>query len=156
MKYSKFIRWSGIVVVITAISILASDLIEDTPVILYGVTLIGALIGFVGIYQYQKDTAGVLSLISVIVLLFTFFFYGSGSNNLGDIAFPLAVLLLGIAAYQGGKFPRWTAGALILGVIVSLIISFLPTYPTAAGLIDSLIFTAGFGAMGYTLWTAAG
>ncbi len=155
MKHHKFIRWSGIVIVIAAISMLASDLIEDTPLILYGVTLIGSLIGFVGIHQYQKDVAGVLSLISVIALLLTFFSYGTGSDNLGDIFFPLAMLLLGIAAYRGGKFPRWVAGALIVGMIVSLIFALLPSYPSTAGIIDSLVVAAGFGAMGYNLWSKA-
>lgn len=155
MSNPNFIRGSGIAIIIAAISMLVSEFTQDTPIFIYGAILLGMLIGFIGIYQYQKDSAGVLSLISIIVLLLTFFFYGTGSDNLGDIAFPIALLLLGVSSYQAGKFPRWASGALILGVVISLIRSFLPSFPRTAGIIDSLILAAGFFTIGYTLWNDA-
>ena len=109
------------------------------------------MIGFIGLYLYQKDSAGALSLISVIALLLAFFFYASGNDNLGDIAFPSAFLLLGIACYRSGKLPRWAVGALILGVVISLMGDFLPSLPRTIEAIDALIFAAGFGAIGYTI-----
>ena len=155
MNNPNFIRWSGIAVILAAIGSLVSGFIQDTPPPIYGVILIGALIGFIGIHQYQKDRAGALSLISVIGLLLTFFFYGSGSDNLGDIAFPLSFLLLGIASYQAGKFPRWVSGALILGVIVSLIGSLLPSFPGTVDLFSGLIANGAFLLIGYSLWNEA-
>ncbi len=152
MNTSKFIRWSGIAVIIAAIALLSSEFVQDTPLIIYGVTLIGSLIGFIGLYLYQKDSAGALSLISVIALLLTFFFYASGNDNFGDIAFPISFLLLGIACYQSGKFPRWASSALILGVVISFIGDFLPSLPRTIGAIVTLIFAAGFGTIGYTVW----
>lgn len=155
MSTSKFIRWTGIAVIIAAISLLSAQFIPDTPLIIYGVSLIGSLIGFIGIHQYHKDSAGALSLISVIVLLLAFFFYGTGSDNIGDIVFPIAFLLLGIACYQSAKFPRWAADALILSVVISFIEDFLPALPRTIDVIDTLIFTAGFGVIGYTVWREA-
>jgi hypothetical protein len=155
MNNPKIIRWTGIAVIIAAIALLSAQFTQDTPLIIYGVTLIGSLIGFIGIHQYQKDTAGVLSLTSVLALLLTFFFYASGNDNIGDLAFPIAFLLLGIACYQSGKFPRWAAGALILGVVISLIRDFLPSPPGTMDVIDTLIFTAGFVTIGYTVWKDA-
>jgi hypothetical protein len=155
MNNPKIIRWTGIAVIVAAITVLSAEFIQDTPLSIYGVILIGSLIGFIGIHQYQKDTAGVLSIISVIALLLAFFFYGSGNDNLGDIAFPIAFLLLGIACYQSGKFPRWASSALILGVVISLIGDFLPSLPRTIDAIDALIFAAGFGTIGYTVWKGA-
>lgn len=156
MNKSKFIRWSGIAVIIAAISMLVSAVLIDTPIIIYGVILIGTLIGFIGIHQYQKDSVGILSFISIIVILLTFVFYGSGNDNLGDISFPIAFLLLGITSFQSGKFPRWASGALILGVVLSLIGSFLPSFPRTIDAIDTLITAAGFGMIGYTVWKETG
>jgi hypothetical protein len=155
MNNPKFIRWSGIAVIIAAIAILSSEFIQDTPLIIYAVTLIGSLIGFIGLYLYQKDSASTLSLVSVIALLLTFFFYASGNDNFGDIAFPIAFLLLGIACYQSGKFPRWAAGAMLLGVVISFIGDFLPSLPRTIDAIITLIFAAGFGTIGYTVWKGA-
>lgn len=152
MKDSRFIRSSGIAVIIAAISMLASALIENTPLIIYGVILFGTLIGFIGIHQYQKESVGMLSLMSIMVILLTFVFYGSGSDDLGDVSFPIAFLLLGITSYQAGKFPRWASAALILGVALDFIDSFLPSFPRTADIIDSLVLTAGFFTIGYIVW----
>ena len=152
MNKTKIIRWSGIAVIISAIALLSSEFIQDTPLIIYGVTLIGSLIGFIGIYQFQKDTTGLLSLLSLGVLLLTFTFYGTGNNDFGDIAFPISFLLLGIACYRSGKFPRWASGAMILGVVVSLVGYILPPFPRTIDVINALVFVAGFGMLGYTVW----
>ena len=153
MSISNFVRLSGIVTILVAITILSTEFIQDTPIIIYGLTLIGSLIGFIGIHQFQKDKAGVLSIISVIVLLLTFVFYGSGRDELGDITFPFAFLFLGFASYRSRKFPRWASIALILGVVISLIGSSLPSFPNMIDVIDAFIFAAGFFAIGYTVWT---
>ena len=155
MNSPKMIRWTGIAAIIAAITELSAEFIQETPLIIYGVILIGSLIGFIGIHQYQKDTAGVLSIISVIAILLAFFFYGTGANNLGDMTFPIAFLLLGIACYQSGKFPRWASGALVLGVVINFIGGFLPSLPRTFDAIDTLIFAAGFGMIGYTVWKEA-
>ncbi len=155
MNKTKIIRWSGIAVIISAIALLSSEFIQDTPLIIYGVTLIGSLIGFLGIYLFQKDTTGVLSIVSVGALLLTFIFYATGNDNFGDIAFPIAFLLLGIACYQSGKFPRWASSAMILGVVISLIGNILPALPRTIDVINALIFVAGFGMLGYTVWKEA-
>lgn len=152
MNKPDFIRWSGIAIIIAAVSNLASDFMQNTPIFIYGVILIGTLIGFIGIHQYQKDSARALSLISVVVLFLTGFFYASGSDNLGDITFPLSFLLLGIASYQADKFPRWVSSALILGVVINLIGPSLSSFPRTVEQIGGLSADIAFLVMGYLLW----
>jgi len=147
-----FIRLAGIATILAALSILSARFIQDTPVVIYGVTLIGSLVGFIGIFLYQKDRAGVLSILSLAFLLLTFFFYGSGRDQLGDISFPIAFLVLGLATFQSGKYPRWATLAILLGVVINMIGSFLAFVPRVVDLVNAFIFAAGYIMVGFTLW----
>ena len=155
MKKLTFVRVSGIVTILAALTSMVNFFLTDPPVYMYGIALIGVLIGYIGIYQFQKDKAMALSLISIAVLLVTFYLYGSGRDDLGDIVYPWSFLVLGIAAYQAAKFPRWASIAMILGIVLSLLETNVSAIPGVVDSIGGWVVRLALLVFGYYLWNDA-
>lgn len=134
-------------------------------------------IAVIGLYARQANKAGVLGLVAFVVYMiaamvnqgmkhiYTYIVptlgaqFPEAANTIGTtsswIVFQsawtwltlLAPILFGIATLRARVLPRWAAGLIILGPIVSMTITFLP------GNLGAVLSSVGFAALGYFTWT---
>lgn len=157
MNTSQFIRWSGVAAMVTGILgiILGLGTGESAPW-LYVVSNVATLIALIGIYLFQKDSAGVFGLIAFLVafagaLLLTF----SYSLDISTMVYALGLVLLAIAALRAASFPKWVPWMWLAATIIGIPGTFLPDLQELLFLLGAILFGVGLIGAGLSLWKSA-
>lgn len=157
MNTSQFIRWSGVAAIVTGIfGIVAALGTGASAPWIYMVSNVATLIALVGIYLFQKDTAGIFGLIAFLVtfaaaLLMTFNF----NLELSTMIYALGLIMIAIAALRADSFPKWVPWLWLAATIVGIPGTFLPNLQQTLFLLGSVLFGAGFLGAGISLWKTA-
>jgi hypothetical protein len=166
------IRWSGLAALLGGVLLIVSQLLRltlglDDPIIQAVDSVLGLLftvlllLGLVGLYASQSETAGVLGLVGFLVaffgtvgtaITFTGALAGFG-GTLTLVLFILGWILLGVATLHGSRiYPRAAAVLLIVGAAILLFPLILP--------IDvpfiSAVFAVAVAWLGYSLFARKG
>ena len=154
MNTSQFVRWSGVAAVITGILgiVLAFEVGQNAPW-LYMVSNVVTLIALVGIYFYQKDSAGIFGLIAFLValigaLLLTFSF----NLETSTMVYALGLILIAIAALRANSFPKWIPWIWLAATIIGIPGTFLPNLQQILFVLGAVCFGIGFIGAGLSLW----
>lgn len=154
MNMSQFVRWSGVAAVITGVfGIIAALGAGASASWVYIVSNIATLIALIGIYLFQKNSAGVFGLIAFLVafagaLLLTFAY----NLETSTMIYALGLILIAIAALRAGSFPKWVPWMWLAATIVGIPGTFLPDLQQTLFLIGAILFGAGFVGAGLSLW----
>lgn len=157
MNTSQFVRWSGVAAIVTGIgNVIISLGVGASAPWIYIVTNVATLIALIGIYLFQKDSAGVMGLIAFLVasaatLLLTFAF----NLSLSAMAYAIGLVLIAIATLRAGVFPKWVPWIWLAATIVGIPGVFLPDLEQTFFLLGSILFGAGFIGAGLTLWKSS-
>lgn len=154
MNTDQFVRWSGVAAIITGILgiVLAFEVGQTAPW-LYVVSNVATLIALVGIYFYQKDSAGIFGLIAFLValvgaLLLTFSF----NLDTSTMVYALGLILIAIAALRAGSFPKWIPWIWLAATIIGIPGTFLPDFQQILFVLGAVCFGVGFIGAGLSLW----
>lgn len=74
---------------------------------------------------------------------------------LGHYVFAIGVVSLAIALIRSGAQPRWTAFALIVGLICDMVLGSLPLPADIGAIVSEAFLVVGFGAIGIRMLTGA-
>jgi hypothetical protein len=157
MNTSQFVKWSGVAAIITGIfGIIAALGTGASAPWIYWVSNIATLIALVGIYLFQKDSAGVFGLIAFLVafagaLLLTFDY----NLETSTMVYAFGLILIAIAALIAGAFPKWVPWMWLVATIVGIPGTFLPDLQNTLFLLGAILFGAGFIGAGLSLWKSA-
>jgi hypothetical protein len=157
MNTSQFVKWSGVAAIITGIfGIIAALGTGASAPWIYWVSNIATLIALVGIYLFQKDSAGVFGLIAFLVafagaLLLTFDY----NLETSTMVYAFGLILIAIAALIAGAFPKWVPWMWLAATIVGIPGTFLPDLQNTLFLLGAILFGAGFIGAGLSLWKSA-
>ena len=157
MTTSAFVRWSGLAAILAGLATAAGPLLgedRDPAIETAGLFVRTALIAvaLVGIYLFQRDSAGVLGLIGALVasvgnlLIIVDFFIGGSLYSLG-------LILLAIASFRARSFPRWVPLLWILTIVVGFPGFFIESLEAAAFNAGAVVLGLAFIGAGYTMWS---
>jgi hypothetical protein len=157
MNTSQFIRWSGVAAIVTGVFgvILALGVGSSAPW-MYMVSNVATLIALIGIYLFQKDSAGIFGLIAFLVafvaaLLMTFTY----NLELSTMLYALGLILIAIVALRANSFPKWVPWLWLAATIVGIPGTFLPDLQQTLFFLGAIIFGAGFIGAGLSLWKSS-
>lgn len=154
MNMSQFVRWSGVAAIVTGVfGIIAALGTGASAPWVYTVSNIATLIALIGIYLFQKNSAGVFGSIAFLVafagaLLLTFAY----NLETSTMIYALGLILIAIAALRAGSFPKWVPWMWLAATIVGIPGTFLPDLQQTLFLIGAILFGAGFIGAGLSLW----
>jgi hypothetical protein len=154
MNTSTFVRWSGVAAIITGIfGIIAALGTGASAPWIYVVSNVATVIALLGIYLFQRESAGVFGLIAFLVafagaLLLTFNY----ALEMSTMVYALGLVLLAIAALRAGSFPRWVPWMWLAATIVGIPGTFLPDLQNTLFLLGAILFGVGFIGAGLSLW----
>ena len=157
MNVSQFVRWSSVAAVVTGVfGIIAALGAGPSASWVYTVSNIATLIALIGIYFFQKNSAGTFGLIAFLVafggaLLLTFAY----NLETSTMIYALGLILIAIAALRAGSFPRWVPLIWLAATIVGIPGTVLPDFQQTLFLIGAVLFGAGFIGAGLSLWKFA-
>jgi hypothetical protein len=157
MNTSQFVRWSGVAAIVTGIfGIVAALGVGASAPWVYVVSNIATLIALIGIYLFQKDTAGVFGLVAFLVafagaLLLTFAY----NLELSTMIYALGLILIAIAALRAGAFPKWVPWLWLVATLVGIPGTFLIDLQQTLFLLGAIFFGAGFIGAGLSLWKSS-
>jgi hypothetical protein len=119
----------------------------------YVVSNVATLIALVGIYLFQRNSAGVFGLIAFVVafvgaLLLTFDY----NLEMSTMIYALGLILIAIAALRAGSFPKWVPWVWLAATIIGIPGTFLPDLQDTLFLLGAILFGAGFIGAGFSLW----
>lgn len=154
MNMSQIVRWSGVAAFVTGVfSIIAALGAGASAPWVYTVSNIATLIALIGIYLFQKNSAGMFGLIAFLVafagaLLISFAY----NLEISTTVYALGLILIAIAALRAGSFPRWVSLIWLAATIVGIPGTLLPDLQQTLFLIGAVLFGAGFIGAGLSLW----
>jgi hypothetical protein len=157
MSTSQFVRWSGVAAIVTGIfGIITALGVGGSMPWVYQVSNVATLIALIGIYLYQKDTAGVFGLIAFLVafvgaLLLTFAYNLESSTMI----YALGLILIAISALWTDSFPKWVPWLWLAATIVGIPGIFLSDLQQTLFLLGAILFGAGFIGAGLSLWKSS-
>ncbi|HSG43503.1 MAG TPA: hypothetical protein VLA72_10160, partial [Anaerolineales bacterium] len=115
---------------------------------------VATLIALIGIYLFQRESAGIFGLIAFLVafvaamlLTFEFNFFG-----MSTMVYALGLILIAIAALRAGSFPKWVPWLWLVAPIIFFPGAFLPDLQDTLFLLGAILFGAGFIGAGFSLW----
>lgn len=160
MSTSDFIRWSGIAAILAGVFTLAGTILElnPTPSLtwIYLVLTLTTIIALVGIYIYQKESAGTLGLVGFIVALAGNLLLFLPDPIIGGSVYALGLLLVGVAALKADSFPHWIPWLWVAAPLIGIPGFMLPDLESILFLLASAAFAFGFFGAGYSMWNSAG
>jgi hypothetical protein len=154
MNTSQIVRWSGVAAIVTGIfGVIAALGTGASAPWIYTVSNVATLIALIGIYLFQKDSAGIFGLVAFLVafagaLLLTFAY----NLETSTIIYALGLILIAIAALRAGSFPKWVPWMWLAATIVGIPGAFLPDLQQTLFLLGAILFGAGFIGAGLSLW----
>jgi hypothetical protein len=156
MRTSNFIRLSGVAAILAGIFTLAGTILELNPVPsllwVYLVLTISSITTLVGIYVYQKETAGTLGSVGFVVALTGNLLLILPNPAIGGSVYALGLLLVGVASLKAGSFPRWVPWLWIAALFIGVPGFLLPNLESLLFLSGSAVFALSFIGAGYTMW----
>jgi len=156
MNTSQIIRWCGVAAIVTGILGVVTSLGSNFSVSwLFILSNIATLLALIGIYLFQRDSAGVFGLIAFLVafagaLLLTFAY-----SDFSPMIYALGLVLLAIAALRAASFPKWVPWMWLAATIVGIPGIFLPDLQNTLFLLGAILLGVGFIGAGLSLWKYA-
>ncbi len=126
---------------------------ESLPWI-YMVNNIFTMIALIGIYLFQKDSAGVFGLIAFLVAFAAALMQTFAFSEMATMIFALGLILIAIAALRAGSFPKWVPWLWLAAVIIGVPGTFLPDLQQTLFVAGAILFGAGFIGAGISLWNS--
>ena len=152
MGLSTIIRWLGVAALIAGVLGIANELFGGVTWVYYLGQLL-TLIALVGIYLFQRDSAGVLGLIGFLAAAIGFLALLIGIlPGISDMVGALGVVILAIAALRAGSFSWWIPALWIASPVLGILGFALPDYQNLLFPLASILFGVGLVGAGVTLW----
>lgn len=157
MKNTNFIHWSGIAAIIAGFSTLSVTLLENNrPAymgVIYFVSFISLLIALLGIYYYQREEAGLLTLLGTVTIIVANLLFGSEATiQLANILYGLGIILVAVATLRAAKLPSWVPILWLLAIVVGIPGIFFTDLQNSLFFFGALFFALGFSGAGVHLW----
>ena len=154
MNMSQFIRWSGVAAIVTGVfGIIAALGAGASAPWVYIVSNIATLIALIGIYLFQKKSAGLFGLIAFLVAFVGALLLAFDYNlETSTMIYALGLILIAIAALRASSFPKWVPWMWLAATIIGIPGTFLPDLQQTLFLLGAILFGAGFIGAGLNLW----
>lgn len=151
MKASQVVKWSGVAAILAGVFGIANIILGGVTGIYYA-GLVATLVAVVGIYLYQRDTAGTLGLIGFVLADFGFLLSILGVSGISDLAGGLGMIILAIAALRARSFSTWIPWLWIAAVSIGITGGVLAGFQSILFPLSSTLFGIGLIAAGVVLW----
>lgn len=168
MSTSTLLRWCGMAGVVAGaatlvMSVLEALVVEAPNATVWGFVLVGTATQFalIGIYAAQLRESGWVGLVGFVLALSGNAFFigpegpvgGVDSGLIGGPIYALGLLLLAVATWRTGKFPRWVAALWIAAIVFGLPAIAVPALEPVLFAVGGVLFGLGFIGAGIRLWS---
>ena len=152
MNSSTFVRWSGVFAMIAGVLWIANAVLDGVTWMYY-LSQLAALITFIGIYLFQRESAGILGLIGFLMVVIGFPAQAFGLlPGIADIFSALGIVVLAIAALRARSFAWWIPVLWVASPVLGILGFALPDYQYILFPLASVLFGLGLIGAGVTLW----
>jgi hypothetical protein len=158
MSTSKFIRYSGAAAIVAGLFTVIGTILElnPTPALgwIYLVSTLTTMVTLVGIYLYQRGTAGTLGLIGFLVSLLGNLLLFFPNPAIGGSIFALGLVLIGVAILRANSFSKWIPWLWIVAPIIAVFGFIQPTVEAPLFLFGAVASGLGFLGAGMKMWSS--
>ncbi len=152
MNTAQIIRWSGAAAIVAGAFGMYNAYAGEV-VWAYTLSMGATLFAFVGIYLYQRESAGTLGLVGFVLaaggLLLEISELTPGLSNL---ILALGVVILAIASLRADSFPKWVPWFWIAAPVFGILGFALPEFEITFFLLSTSLFGLGMIGAGARLW----
>lgn len=156
MTSSKFVRWGGIASIVTGLSTAAATIMQGNSGQLlnwiYMISTIATVIALSAIYLFQKESAGTLGTVAVVVALVgALLLLFDSLEMIATSIYGLGVILLGFATIRAGRFPSWIGWGWIASLILGIPGFIFPNMQSLFFLLGAIAIAVSFIGAGFIM-----